>query len=60
LQNNRVSIGLVIALEYEDPRFDPHAAFQTWEDAFLLCAICWTASPDLMRYGAKSLPDGGW
>jgi electron-transferring-flavoprotein dehydrogenase len=31
LSNNRVSIGLVIALEYENPRFDPHAAFQTWK-----------------------------
>src|SRR5271165_2032366 len=30
LSNNRVSIGLVIALEYGDSRFDPHAAFQTW------------------------------
>src|SRR5262245_16762725 len=27
LSNNRVSIGLVIALEYADPRFDAHATF---------------------------------
>src|ERR1700752_1576711 len=31
LSNNRVSVGLVIALEYADPFFDPHAAFQTWK-----------------------------
>src|ERR1700675_4108626 len=31
LSNNRVSIGLVVALEYSDPRFDPHAAFQRWK-----------------------------
>src|SRR5246127_149923 len=31
LSNNRVSIGLVIALEYENSRFDPHEAFQTWK-----------------------------
>jgi len=28
LSNNRLSIGLVLALEYADPQFDPHAAFQ--------------------------------
>src|ERR1700751_381738 len=31
LSNNRVLLGLVIALEFEDPRFDPHAAFQIWK-----------------------------
>src|SRR6202142_1371379 len=31
LSNNRLSIGLVLALEYADPQFDPHAAFQTWK-----------------------------
>ncbi len=28
LANNRVSIGLVLALEYANPQFDPHEAFQ--------------------------------
>src|SRR6202034_761414 len=31
LSNNRVSIGLVIGLEYADPQFDPHEAFQKWK-----------------------------
>src|SRR5579871_5091789 len=31
LSNNRLSIGLVIGLEYADPRFDPHEAFQKWK-----------------------------
>src|SRR4029077_46437 len=31
LLQKRVSIGLVVALEYADPLFDPHAAFQTWK-----------------------------
>src|SRR5260221_1227268 len=31
LAYNRVSIGLVLALEYADPQFDPHAAFQKWK-----------------------------
>src|SRR6266852_9685364 len=30
LANNRVSIGLVFGLEYADPQFDPHEAFQKW------------------------------
>src|SRR5260370_4960453 len=31
LSNNRVSIALVLAMEYDDPQFDPHAAFHTWK-----------------------------
>ncbi len=58
LSNNRVSIGLVIALEYEDPRFDPHAAFQTWKTHPYLREIL--DGGKLVRYGAKSLPYGGW
>ncbi len=58
LANNRVSIGLVIALEYEDPRFDPHAAFQTWKTHPYVREIL--DGGKLIRYGAKSLPYGGW
>lgn len=58
LSNNRVSIGLVIALEYADPRFDPHAAFQTWKTHPFLRKLL--DGGKLVRYGAKSLPYGGW
>jgi len=58
LCNNRVSIGLVTALEYQDPRFDPHAAFQTWKTHPFLRGIL--DGGKLVRYGAKSLPYGGW
>jgi electron-transferring-flavoprotein dehydrogenase len=58
LSNNRVSIGLVVALEYEDPRFDPHAAFQTWKTHPFVRNIL--DGGKLVRYGAKSLPYGGW
>ena len=58
LSNNRVSIGLVIALEYADPRFDPHAAFQTWKTHPFVGTIL--EGGKLVRYGAKSLPYGGW
>jgi electron-transferring-flavoprotein dehydrogenase len=58
LSNNRVSIGLVVALEYADPRFDPHAAFQIWKTHPFLCELLHGGK--LVRYGAKSLPYGGW
>lgn len=58
LRENRVSIGLVIALEYADSRFDPHAAFQTWKTHPFLRNIL--DGGKLVRYGAKSLPYGGW
>jgi len=58
LSNNRVSIGLVVALEYSDSRFDPHAAFQQWKTHPFLKKIL--DGGKLVRYGAKSLPYGGW
>jgi electron-transferring-flavoprotein dehydrogenase len=58
LSNNRASIGLVIALEYQDPRFDPHAAFQTWKTHPCLRNLL--DGGKLVRYGAKTLPYGGW
>jgi electron-transferring-flavoprotein dehydrogenase len=58
LSNNRLSIGLVAALEYADPQFDPHAAFQTWKTHPHLKKIL--EGGKLVRYGAKSLPYGGW
>ncbi|HKT48462.1 MAG TPA: electron transfer flavoprotein-ubiquinone oxidoreductase [Candidatus Acidoferrales bacterium] len=58
LSNNRVSIGMVIALEYADPQFDPHAAFQTWKTHPFLRKLL--EGGKLVRYGAKSVPYGGW
>src|SRR6516165_4709666 len=50
--------GLVIALEYQDPLFDPHAAFQTLKTHPFLRNIL--DGGRLVRYGAKTLPYGGW
>jgi electron-transferring-flavoprotein dehydrogenase len=58
LSNNRVSMGLVIALEYADPQFDPHAAFQTWKTHPFVKNIL--EGGKLVRYGAKTIPYGGW
>src|SRR2546430_270805 len=58
LSNNRVSIGLVVALEYADPRFDPQATFQQWKTNPFVAKLL--DGGKLVRYGAKSLPYGGW
>jgi electron-transferring-flavoprotein dehydrogenase len=58
LSNNRLSIGLVIALEYADSEFDPHATFQKWKTHPHLKKIL--EGGKMVRYGAKSLPYGGW
>jgi len=49
-----VSIGLVLALEYADPLFDPHAVFQKWKTHPFVKKIL--DGGKLVRYGAKSLP----
>ena len=58
LSGNRVSIGMVLALEYANPQFDPHAAFQTWKTHPHIRKLL--DGGKLVRYGAKSLPYGGW
>jgi electron-transferring-flavoprotein dehydrogenase len=58
LTNNRLSIGLVIGLEYSDPQFDPHEAFQIWKTHSFLKKIL--EGGKLVRYGAKTIPAGGW
>src|SRR6266404_304371 len=58
LSNNRVSIGLVIGLEYSDPQFDPHEAFQIWKTHPFLKKLL--EGGKLVRYGAKTIPAGGW
>src|SRR2546430_5956784 len=58
LSNNRVSIGLVIGLEYSNPQFDPHEAFQKWKTHPFIKNIL--DGGKLVRYGAKTIPAGGW
>jgi len=58
LSETRLSIGLVTTLDYEDPRFDPHNAFQQFK------AHPWVrrllAGGEMVRYGAKVIPEGGY
>jgi electron-transferring-flavoprotein dehydrogenase len=58
MQNNRVSLGMVVALEYHDPLFDPHAVFQKFKTHPYVNKIL--EGGKLVRYGAKTVPYGGW
>jgi electron-transferring-flavoprotein dehydrogenase len=58
LPGNRVSTGMVIGLDYHNPRFDPHEAFQKYKTHPFLKRIL--EGGKLVRYGAKTVPYGGW
>jgi electron-transferring-flavoprotein dehydrogenase len=58
LSNNRVSLGIVVGLEYHDPLFDPHAALQKYKTHPFVRKIL--EGGKLVRYGAKTVPYGGW
>ncbi|HXX46051.1 MAG TPA: electron transfer flavoprotein-ubiquinone oxidoreductase [Candidatus Acidoferrales bacterium] len=58
LRDNRVSIGTVVGLEYKNPLFDPHEAFQKFKTHPFVEKIL--EGGKLVRYGAKTVPYGGW
>jgi electron-transferring-flavoprotein dehydrogenase len=58
LRDHRVSIGTVVALEYKNPLFDPHEAFQRFKTHPFVKRIL--EGGKLVRYGAKTVPYGGW
>jgi electron-transferring-flavoprotein dehydrogenase len=53
-----LSVGLVAGLDYHDPRFDPHAAFNRFKLHPLVSSLL--TGGQLVRAGAKALPEGGW
>jgi electron-transferring-flavoprotein dehydrogenase len=58
LRDNRVSLGMVVGLEYHNPLFDPHEAFQKFKTHPFVRRIL--DGGKLVRYGAKTVPYGGW
>jgi len=58
LRDNRVSVGMVFGLEYHNPLFDPHEAFQNFKTHPFIRRIL--DGGKLVRYGAKTVPYGGW
>jgi electron-transferring-flavoprotein dehydrogenase len=58
MPDNHLSIGLVVGLDYQDPMFDPHQAFNRFKRHPLVAALL--QGGQMLRYGAKALPEGGW
>jgi electron-transferring-flavoprotein dehydrogenase len=58
LRDNRVSLGMIVSLEYRNPLFDPHEAFQKFKTHPFIRKIL--DGGKLVRYGAKTVPYGGW
>ncbi len=58
LNDNKVAVGLVVGLDYPDPTFDVHDAFQVWKTNPFIARIL--KGGKMVEYGAKTLPEGGW
>ncbi len=58
MPGGRLAVGLVAGLDYRDPQFDPHTAFQRFKLHPLVAELL--RGGQMVRYGAKALPEGGW
>ena len=57
-KDNLVSLGFVTGLDYPDPRLDPQHVLQDFKQHPFIASLL--AGGKMIRYGAKSLPYGGW
>jgi electron-transferring-flavoprotein dehydrogenase len=57
-KDNIVSLGFVTGLDYPDPRLDPHRVLQVFKTHPFVRSLL--EGGKMIRYGAKSLPYGGW
>jgi electron-transferring-flavoprotein dehydrogenase len=57
-KDNVVSLGFVVGLDYPDPRLDPQRVLQEFKKHPFVAGLL--AGGKMIRYGAKSLPYGGW
>jgi len=58
LPDGLLSLGFVVGLDYKDPLFDPHMAFNRFKQHPFTRALL--DGGQMIRYGAKALPEGGW
>ena len=58
LDRDRVYVGYVSGLDYEDPRFKPFEAFQQFKHHPRIHSLL--AGGELLSYGARSIAAGGW
>jgi electron-transferring-flavoprotein dehydrogenase len=57
-RDNIVSLGFVTGLDYFDPRLDPQHVLQDFKQHRFVAALL--EGGKMIRYGAKTLPYGGW
>jgi electron-transferring-flavoprotein dehydrogenase len=57
-RDNLVSLGFVTGLDYPDPRLDPQHVLQNFKRHPFIARLL--EGGKMVRYGAKSLPYGGW
>ena len=57
-KDNVVSLGFVTGLDYADPRLDPQHVLQEFKKHPFVSGLL--AGGKMIRYGAKSMPYGGW
>lgn len=53
-----VALGLIVSLDYRDPRLHPFDLFQKWKTHPYIANII--EGGKLVAYGAKTLSEGGW
>jgi electron-transferring-flavoprotein dehydrogenase len=58
MQNDQLIVGLVVGLDYRNPRFDPYLEFQRFKTHPAVARLL--AGGKLAFYGAKAIPEGGW
>jgi electron-transferring-flavoprotein dehydrogenase len=58
LSATQLSVGFVVGLDYENPLFDPHVAFQRFKMHPAIRGLL--QGGQMIRYGAKALPEAGW
>ena len=57
-KDNVVSLGFVTGLDYADPRLDPQHVLQEFKQHPFVAKLL--EGGKMIRYGAKSMPYGGW
>lgn len=58
MKDNMASIGLLTGLDATDPQVDPHRYFQLFKTHPIVKELLEGA--EIMQYGAKTVPVGGW
>ena len=55
---DKLSIGYVVGLDHHDALLDPHALFVQWKQHPFVAELL--AGGKVLRYGAKTVPEGGY